>query len=298
MIDFCATNTHCQLDYRRLSYHVAVHGRLCIMVRKYKLAGHSGTAQIYVTVLQRNYQSQMAADITFAVRDCADCEKILVCLLKRTSYLKLFPLLKSYNFIAITILGSLLESQSGLQLITSNADRLAKLVQEISLSASARWMSLKRFWNTGLTRMDRKRNYSHLHFWGNFLRQHEQYSSSLNYLQIRLQRSVFYLDRRIVAVRLLIVVDPYELSEKTITFLLIWTNAPAHKSTSYYIHHILVHRFASAIVTCYPCKKYALLCHRQVFRFIFLTSNQYYGFICLNSHFYGRSWCREGWSTY
>ena len=97
------------------------------------LAGHPGQTRMNFRLRRVFYWPHMAADIQATVRECPECAKNRIRLLKHTNPLKLFPAERPLESVAVDILGPLPISKKKYRFILVITDRYTKLTQVVPL---------------------------------------------------------------------------------------------------------------------------------------------------------------------
>ena len=109
--------------------------RVLRLAHHHKLSGHPGQTRMFRRVARTYYWPQMTADCATTVRECVQCSKNRIRLLKQANHMRLFPATTPLESVAIDILGPLPKSVDGHLFLLVIVDRFTKLTQAIPLKS-------------------------------------------------------------------------------------------------------------------------------------------------------------------
>ena len=93
------------------------------------MAGHPGQTRMFHRLRRTYYWPQMSADAAATVRECTQCAKNRLRLIRQVNPMRLFPPTKPLECVAIDILGPLPTSKAGHKFLLVMTDRFSKLTQ-------------------------------------------------------------------------------------------------------------------------------------------------------------------------
>ena len=122
-------------DWKQIVLPSTLRHRVLRLAHYHKLSGHPGQTRMFRRIARTYYWPQMTADCATTVRECVQCSKNRIRLLKQANLMRLFPATTPLESVAIDILGPLPKSVDGHLFLLVIVDRFTKLTQAIPLKS-------------------------------------------------------------------------------------------------------------------------------------------------------------------